>query len=475
MNAFARPAPANLPHSLEIEQAVLGALLLNNDALASVTFLSPSHFFEPLHGAIFGHIVELAKAGKATPATVRQYLPADLKIGDMNAGQYLARLAAEAVSVSGAAGYGRVVFDHAIRRELVTIGEDVSASARAMAIDLPPAEQIADAEARLFELAAAIRHQQAEASETIGTVITSIEEAVAAGRGTSGVECGIRGIDEKLGGFSPGALVILAGRPGMGKTALGLSLARRAAHIGVGVAFDSIEMPSKQLTIRLLADECEAMGHRIPYTNMVRGRLNAAQLDTVKRAAENVRRLPLILNDKGNRLADIPGHIRSARRELEKFGKGLDLFMVDYLGLIRPSDRYSGNKVHETGEISAALKEMAKREKIPIIALHQLNRALERQDEKRPGLADLRDSGNIEQDADVVAFVYREHYYLSKPGARIPRADDGDNRSEEARRMDMMDALENDMEVIIGKNRQGPVGIVRLWCNMATNSVRDAA
>lgn len=472
MNALAH---ASMPHSLEIEQALLGALLINNEALHGVTFLRPDHFHEPLHGVIYDHIATIAQTGRATPATVLGYLPKDLRIGDFNPGQYLARLTAEAITVSGAPSYARAIFDHATRRHLVQIGEDIANAARSIGIDHPPAQQIADAEARLFDLATIQREREKQSEESLDDIVTGIEEAAASGKGVAGIACGLKAIDEKLGGFEPGSLIIVAGRPGMGKTALGLSLARRAARIGVGVAFDSIEMPRKQITRRLLSDETEAMRSPVPYTNMARGKISPTELDHVRRAAERVRDLPLIINDQGNRLADIPGHIRGARRELDKRGVALGLYIVDYLGLLRPSDRYAGNKVHETGEISAGLKEIAKREKLPIIGLHQLNRALERQDEKRPGLADLRDSGNIEQDADVVAFVFREHYYLSRAGARVPNAEKGDDRSDEARLLALLHATEHQMEFIIAKNRHGPVGIARLWCDMATNSVRDEA
>lgn len=461
-------------NNVGVEQALLGAILLNNAALSTVGFLRPEHFSEPLHGALFEHIKELVNAGsRAVPATIAPYLAPEQRVGELTGIEYLARLCAEATTVLNAPDYGRTIFDASIRRQLAGIGSDLLNVRPTHGSGL--AEQIADAEARLFELATALIEASPHKRHDMAAILSSIEDKAARGHKLNGIACGLRAIDEKLGGFAPGSLSILAGRPAMGKTAVGLSLARRAARIGAGVAFDSIEMPSEQITYRLLSDECEAMGERVEYFAIARGDLRPHQIDALRRAGERIDNLPLIINDKGNRLADIPGHIRGARKSLERFGKTLDLYIIDYLGLLRPSDRYSGNKVHETGEVSAFLKETAKREALPIIALHQLNRALERQEEKRPTLADLRDSGNIEQDADAVAFVYREHYYLDRPGARLPKADAEDGRSEETRRLDALVATKHDLEFIIAKNRQGPTGTARLWIDMATNSVRDLA
>jgi len=476
----ARPAPIRTidPTNIDAEQQFLGAAMLNNDVLGeSSGFLEARHFCEPVHTEIYTIMGEMLLAGRpVSPVTMGDYLPADIKIGDLPLRPYLAKLVAETVGPMAAAGFARAIHDAAVRRDLIAIGDDIVAWARAARPGESPAIQVADAEARLFDLSAeAARGERGAGDDTIDGLMADIEARVASGGGPAGVRCGIPSIDSRFGGFLPGQFIIIGGRPGMGKSAFGLSLARSAARAGVGVGFDSIEMTRPEVWVRLIADETEDMGFAVPYERITATEFRPGELEAVRRAADGLRALPLHILAAGNRLADIPGHIRATRKVLAKRGANLGFYVVDYLGLLRGGDRYAGDRTNELGEISRTLKEIARREAVTVIALHQLNRGVESQtrEDKRPGLADLRGSGDLEQDADIVCFVYREHYYLSQPGARIPKADDGDTRSDHERRVTLAADCQNRMELIIAKRRQGRTGVVRLWVNMATNAVRD--
>lgn len=477
MNARLAHIRADAPANIDVEQEVLGAALINNDVIAAASFLQPEHFSEPLHGDTWRVIAEMVNLGRpATPVTIIDFLPKDLPVGDRTFGQYIAHLAASATGPANAVMYARGVHDHFIRRGLIEVADGISAWARKARPEEPPSMQIADAEARLFGLSAeAARVERGADDDTIDALMADIEARAAKGGGTAGARCGIRSIDNRFGGFLPGQLILIGGRPGMGKSAFGISMARSAARAGTGVGFDSIEMTRPEVRVRLLADTTEDLGYPVPYERITSAEFRDGELSAVRRAADVVRDLPLHIITAGNRLADIPGHIRSARKALAKHGAELGIYVVDYLGLLRGGDRYAGDRVNELGEISRTLKEVARREEVPIIALHQLNRGVESyaREDKRPGLADLRGSGDLEQDADVVCFVYREHYYLSQPGARVPKAEDGDTRSDQERRTALAADCQNKMDLIIAKRRQGRKGVIHLWTNMATNAVRD--
>lgn len=465
-----------IPANIEAEQALLGELLMNGRALGSVSgFLDPHHFGEEVHAEIYAVMTEMAKLGKPiSPITVRDYLNPDQKVGEISLWQYLVQLAGGALGVGHVTGLGQAVRDMAMRRGLSSIGHGMAAWARNAKPGDAPSIQIADAEARLHALAADLaRSDQPDEHDNYDALSDRIAERAASGGGIAGTACGIAGIDNRIGGFEPGDLVLIAARPGMGKTALAVAMARRAAAGGVGCGFDSIEMNRDQIRYRLISEQCDTFGAKVAYSSIRRGRLNENELWAIREAGRRLSELPLALITAGNRLADVPGHIRAARRFCADRGTELKLFFVDYLALLRPSDRYAGSRVNEVGEISAALKEHARREGVAMIALHQLNRSVETRDDKRPGLSDLRDSGSLEQDADVVSFVYREHYYLDKAGASLPKAAAGDDRDDETRRVEMLIDAEHRMELIVAKHRQGPPGTVRLWCDMATNVVRD--
>lgn len=465
MNAHDTTLAAPAPVNFEAEQALLGALLLNNDAFGSVSgFLRPEHFSEPAHQAIYEAIANRIRDGR--PAGVLAVAPdippfADEKI---TVASYLAHLAAEAHTVDHVAGMAREIVLTDAKRRLIGFAEGIDADARAPGASV--SSVVSAAELGLIELSEDIGRLEPQKTANPDSIVDDIEQRVVDGNEWRGARSGLAAVDNIIGGFAPGDHVVIAGRPSMGKTALGLSVARRAAHIGAGVAYWSIEMSANQVWPRLITDEAEASGRKIAYSRVMRGKIDRIDLDDLKRAKDRLKTLPLRVLDRGNRLADFPGHIRSARRWLEaKRGKPLDLFVVDYLGLLRPGERYAGQRVNEVAEISETIKSLAKREGIPIIALHQLNRASEGRDDYRPRLSELRESGAIEQDADVVIFVHREEYYLTRPGYR--------RFQDEAAKAEAIEKSAHKMEAIVAKNRNGPTGTAHLWCDMATNSVRD--
>ena len=477
MNARPAHIRPDDPTNVEAEQQFLGAIMHNNDVLADVAgFLEARHFSEPVHAELYRIMAEMLQAGRAvSPVTIADFLPA-MQVGDTPLIRYVVNLFGETVGPIGAPGFARVIHENAVKRELREIGDGIAGWARKARPGESPSLQIADAEARLFNLSSeAARGERGAEDDTIDSLMADIEARAAKGGGSAGARCGISSIDKRFGGFLPGQLILIGGRPGMGKSAFGISMARSAAKAGTGVGFDSIEMTRPEVRVRLLADETEDVGYPVPYERITSAQFRDGELSAVRRAADNVRDLPLHIITAGNRLADVPGHIRASRKALHKRGAELGIYVVDYLGLLRGGDRYAGDRVNELGEISRTLKEVARREQVPIIALHQLNRGVEShaRDDKRPGLADLRGSGDLEQDADVVCFVYREHYYLSQPGARVPKAEEGDTRTDQERRAALAEACQNKMDLIIAKRRQGRTGVIHLWTNMATNAVRD--
>lgn len=454
------------PHNIEAEQALLGAMLVNNDAFYRVSdFLRPNHFFDPLHRRIFEIAGEMIRMGKAAnPVTIKTFLPEVDRIGDMTAAQYLARLAAEAVTVINAEDYGRAIYDLATRRALITVGEDMVNIAYDAPVDMAPQQQIEDAERRLFELAETGRYDGGFVSFTdaVKTAVDMANAAYMRDGHLSGIATGFRDLDRRMGGLQPSDLVILAGRPAMGKTSLATNIAFniaeayrpaeqadgsfKAANGGV-VGFFSLEMSSEQLATRIISEQTE-----IPSSKIRRGEITETDFEKLVACSQIMHRIPLYIDQTGGiSIAQLAARARRLKRQ-----RGLDIIIIDYLQLMQgTSSRAAQNRVQEITEITTGLKALAKELNVPVIALSQLSRQVESRDDKRPQLADLRESGSIEQDADVVLFVYREEYYL---GNRQPKPGTEEYFKWESE----LNAVRGKAEIIIAKQRHGPTGAVDL-------------
>lgn len=454
------------PNNIEAEQALLGAILVNNDAFYRVSdFLKPLHFFEPLHRKIFELSGELIRMGKtANPVTLKTFLPGDDKVGEMTVTQYLARLAAEAVTVINAQDYGRAIYDLATRRALITIGEDVVNIAYDAPVDMPPSNQIEDAERRLFELAETGRYDGGfEAfTDAVKTAVDMANAAYMRDGHLSGVSTGLRDLDGRMGGLQPSDLIIIAGRPGMGKTSLATNIAFNIANAykpaqqadgsfkaadGGVVGFYSLEMSSEQLATRIISEQTE-----IPSSKIRRGEISEMDFEKLVGCSQMMQKTPLYIDQTGGiSIAQLAARARRLKRQ-----RGLDVIVVDYIQLMTGTgNRASENRVQEITQITTGLKALGKELNVPIIALSQLSRQVENRDDKRPQLSDLRESGSIEQDADVVMFVFREEYYVKN---REPKPGTEEYFKWEA---DMKE-LEGKAEVIIAKQRHGPTGTVKL-------------
>ena len=486
VESFARKLPAERspafrtpPHNVEVEQALLGAILVNNEAFYRVSdFLNPEHFFEPVHQKIYELSAGLVRAGKvATPVTLKTFLPADLDVAGLTGSQYLARLAAEATTVINAEDYGRTIYDLALRRALIGIGEEMVNEAYDAAVDSAPRDQIEAAERSLYELAETGRYDGGfqRFTQALTTAVDMAARAYQRDGRLSGLATGLRDLDRMMGGLQPSDLVIIAGRPGMGKTALATNIAYNIARAWQGevrtdgrtvstnggvVGFFSLEMSAEQLATRIISEQTEIPSYRIR-----RGEIDPSDFDRIAEAAREMEAIPLYIDETGGlSIAQLAARARRLKRQ-----RGLDAMVVDYIQLLQGSSRRAvEGRVHEVTEITTNLKALAKELNIPILALSQLSRQVENRDDKRPQLSDLRESGSIEQDADVVMFVFREEYYLKN---REPRA----GTEEFFKWQSDMEAVHGRAEVIIGKQRHGPTGTVAMQFKADVTRFSDLA
>jgi replicative DNA helicase len=395
--------------------------------------------------------------------TLKTFLPADTDLGGMTVAQYLARLAAEATTIINTHDYGRTIYDLAIRRQLILVGEDMVNVAFDAPVDFAPRAQIEDAERRLYELAEAGRYDGGfqKFSQAMKTALDMAANAYQRDGKLSGVATGLRDLDNRMGGLQRSDLIVLAGRPGMGKTALATNIAfniarahqdelqpdgtRKTINGGI-VGFFSCEMSAEQLATRILAEQT-----KIASSAIRRGGITQAEFDKVRDYTIELQSLPLFVDETGGlSISQLTARARRLKRQ-----KGLDVIMVDYIQLLQGSGKRSDNRVQEVTEITTSLKALAKELNCPIIALSQLSRQVESRDDKRPQLSDLRESGSIEQDADVVMFVYREEYYLQN---KEPRPGTPEH---EKWQLDMS-LVHGRAECIIAKQRHGPTGTIDL-------------
>jgi replicative DNA helicase len=465
----ASPQPARaMPHNLEAEQALLGAILFDNETYNRITpQLRDKHFFDPVHGRIFSACADMISAGElADGVTLKERFARDGGIQEIGGAVYLMKLLTAAAPLSAQAqSYAELIYDLALRRELIRVGGVITDLAENPPENHDAKDIIEEAERTLFTLAesGAASSGFAPFSKALTTSIEMAAAAYESSSDVSGLATNFEDLDRMLGGLHSSDLIILAGRPSMGKTALATNIAfnvarSRLAHErapehdkpvnkGGVVAFFSLEMSAEQLATRLLSDAAGIESDRIR-----RGKINKGEYEKLADEAANLQLLPLHIDETGAiGIAQLQARARRLQRTC-----GLDCVVVDYLQLVTGSSKKSDGRVQEVSEITQGLKALAKDLKVPVVALSQLSRQVETRDDKRPQLSDLRESGSIEQDADVVLFVYRESYYLE-------RAEPREGSDEHINWMRQMDEVRNQAEVIIGKQRHGPIGKVKLF------------
>ena len=457
-----------LPHNIEAEKALLGGLFLNNRAYERVSeFLLPAHFALPEHGRIFEACSKLIERGQiADPLTLRRFFEQDENLADIGGPAYLAELEASAVTVINTGEYGRIIYDLYLKRELIALGENVINEAYGGEVDESALTQIEKAEQTLYNLATSGDYEGGfkPFKESLLSAVKMAEVAHQREGGLAGVTTGLIDIDKLLGGLHPSDLVILAGRPAMGKTALATNIAYNAActhhesggEEGAVVGFFSLEMSSEQLASRIISEQTEISSDR-----MRKGELTNAEFDRLVPFAQTLYQIPIFIDDTP---ALSVSALRTRARRLSRKELGLGLIVVDYLQLISPGpgSRNDG-RVQEVSEITRGLKTLAKELNVPVLALSQLSRQVEQRDNKRPLLSDLRESGSIEQDADVVMFIFREEYYLErdKPVQHANEKDEHFNLKLE-KWESRLEAARNLADIIVAKQRHGPTGNVDL-------------
>ena len=470
---------AVIPHNFEAEQSLLGALFMNNELSDRVSaFLEPRHFYDPLHGRIYGDILKLTEDGHpATPVTLRPFFESDPDLEAKGGVSYLARLAAGAGSLINVESYARAIHALAVRRELLRVGQEIHSRARVVRMDDPPERQIEDAEKALYEAAERGRYEGGlqEIRQGLASAMDMARQAMESDRGVSGLSTGLIDLDDKLGGLQKSDLIIIAGRPSMGKTGLALTIAANAAAAWKGkpredgkmeseegaiVGFFSLEMSAEQLAMRLLAHSA-----KLPSNKIRQGKIGEEELQKLASACQDLTPMPLYIDETG--ALSLSALLARARRM--KRQSGLDLVVADYIQLMSPDGRrHADRRVQELGEITQGLKALAKELDIPVVALSQLSRAVELREDKRPQLSDLRESGAIEQDADVVLFIYREEYYLQN---KEPK----DDEKKRLAWLDRMEDVAGLAEIIISKQRHGPIGSVKMRFEAETTSFYDHA
>jgi replicative DNA helicase len=456
-------APANI----EAEQALLGALLYDNAAFERLgDYLQARHFYEPFHERLFAAIeTHIRKGQLAEPILLAEQFSRDPAFEELGGVRYLADLVDRAPPAANSSDYARAIYDLALRRDLIRIGGDIATTASKPDEDRSARDQIEAAEAQLFVLAESGGTSQGFVpfAEALHGAVTMAAEAHARDGGLAGISTGLIDMDRKIGGMHPSDLMIVAGRPSMGKSALacniGFHVARNYAWepqpdgskktvSGGVVAFFSLEMSAEQLAMRLLAEVSGVSGDRLR-----KGEIDATEFSRIRDAALEIQDAPFFIDATGGlSIAKLVARCRRLKRQ-----HGLDLVIVDYLQLITAGDGGSkdANRVQEVSMITQSLKALAKELNVPVMALSQLSRQVENREDKKPQLSDLRESGSIEQDADMVMFVYRESYYL---GRTEPR----EGTAEHLTWQEEMDRVQGMAEVIIGKQRHGPIGTIKL-------------
>ena len=446
------------PSNLEAEQALLGSILVNNDILDEIsTIVSSNIFYDPAHIKIYEVIESLNNKGMiANPITLKNYFEKDNMLNEVGGTEYLVKLTRFSGSSKQAIDYAKIIHEMYLRRELVQISNKLSSDTLNANSQEQNAEFIIEStEKSLFDLAERGSFSQSflKFNQALDQTIEMATLAMKSDQGIVGVPTGLTDLDEKLGGLHKSDLVILAGRPGMGKTALATNIAYHAAQNlssreeKSSIAFFSLEMSSEQLSTRILSEQA-----RIKSDDIRRGKVTESEINRYIETSRNIYNLPLYIDETP---AITISTLSNRARRIKRL-HGLSLIVVDYIQLMRaPNSNRQDNRVQEVSEITQGLKALAKELKVPVLALSQLSRAVESRDDKKPQLSDLRESGSIEQDADVVMFVYREAYYLENKQPKLGSIEHAEWQSK-------MNDVNGLADIILGKQRHGPTGTVKV-------------
>ncbi len=455
-----------LPNNIEAEQAVIGSVLISNEIFDDISsIISENNFYDPLHQKIYSAINNLIYKGMlANPITLKSYF--ENEKDDLNVQEYLIKITKFATSSRQSIEYSKIIYDMYVRRELIKISENIIDNAKISDLNISGQSIIEDSEKILYDLAekGSVSSSLIKFDDAVKQTIDMASSAYKNEEGIVGVPTGLRDLDDRLGGLHKSDLIIIAGRPSMGKTALATNIAFHAAKKiqdsgrKGAIAFFSLEMSSEQLSTRILAEQS-----RIKSNDIRRGKISEEQFEQFIETSKDISELPLYIDETP--AISVAALSNRARRIKRLYG--LDMLVIDYIQLMRASSAVKEGRVQEISEITQGLKALAKELTIPVLALSQLSRAVEQRDDKKPLLSDLRESGSIEQDADVVMFVYRESYYLK---AKEPRPATVEHAEWQAK----MNEVSHLAELIIGKQRHGPTGNVMLEFEEMFTKFKDA-
>ena len=455
------------PQNLEAEQTILGSILLNNEIFDEISEVKEDYFYNPINKKIFKIINDLLSKGLlANPITLKNYFTNENELTEIGGAEYLVKLTKFSTSKIQIKYYADLLHDLKIRRNLIEISRETLDETLNKNSEVNAEQIIESAEKKLFDIAERGRFNKSyvEFKDALLETIAMASSAYKNEEGIVGVPTGLKDLDDRLGGLHKQDLLIIAGRPSMGKTALATNIAFNAAKKLLdkekksSIVFFSLEMSSEQLSTRILSEQS-----RIKSNDIRRGKINQDEFEKFIESSKNLENLPLFIDDTP---AITISTLSNRARRIKRM-HGLDLVVVDYIQLMKSGNYKNEGRVQEIGEITQGLKALAKELDVPVLALSQLSRAVEQRDDKKPQLADLRESGSIEQDADVVMFVYREEYYLEKLEPKVGTA-------EHVEWQEKMSLVHNLAELIIGKQRHGPTGIIRLEFESAFTKFKDA-
>ncbi|MBM5786595.1 MAG: replicative DNA helicase [Pelagibacterales bacterium] len=461
--------PKELPNNIEAEQIILGSILVNNEIFDEISnIINENIFFDPIHQKIFSYISTLISKGLlATPITLKNYLENDQSLKEIGGSDYIAKLTRLSGSILQAKDFAKLIYDLHLRRKLIELSGETLSEANNKNLETSAEQLIEKTEKKLFDLAERGKFDRSYISfqNALIETVEMAQKAFKNDEGIVGVPTGLKDLDERLGGLHSSDLLIIAGRPSMGKTALATNIAFHAAKNILekkggksSVAFFSLEMSSEQLSTRILSEQT-----RIKSNDIRRGKITEDELERFIETSKTIAELPLYIDETpAIKISTLANRARRIKRL-----HGIDMIVVDYIQLMKTDNYKYDGRVQEIGEITQGLKALAKELNVPVLALSQLSRAVEQREDKKPQLSDLRESGSIEQDADVVMFVYRPEYYLEKSEPQAGTA-------EHITWQEKMSQIHNQAQIIIGKQRHGPTGVINVEFDSAYTKFKDA-